>query len=112
MFAGQAQRALRLCEVQVFGPPVRSFGLDVDDPAGAAVDVVALDAGTIAECVVGRELPPIAIEIEAAPLGAQEQARRTREWHEVVAAAVGQRDSSKRRSRDIEPTEPPAAPTP
>ena len=62
MFAGQTQRPIGTLKMQVLGPPVRTFGLDVDDAAGSRMDVVALDVGAIAERVVRRELPALAIE--------------------------------------------------
>ena len=78
--------------MQMFGPPVRTFRLDVGDPAGSRMDAVALDVGPIAELVMRRELAALAIERETPPDRAQEQARRAGNRDEIVAALAGKRD--------------------
>src|SRR5688572_24022766 len=92
MFPGEPQRSVRTLKMQVLGPPVGAFSLDVCDPAGSRMDAVTLDVGPLAEDVMRRKLPPLTIEVETPPYRAHEQPRRAGDVDEIVPASAGKRD--------------------
>jgi hypothetical protein len=71
--ARQVQHALGIEEMDMLGPPVLPFGLHIGDAAGGGMDRVALHVAGVAQNIVRRNLPAVAVERPAAPAGADKQ---------------------------------------